>query len=147
MEKFKLPKNLLDKAIKSGNEYGWKKADVLEVIEAARQIPMANIGGQVQYIWPDATCELYWLDYDSEDKKEKEDWVTFCNRTAFECSEKFKNLTTTDIEKEAINSFEIIKHKFDEGFQLNDHQVFILYFNDQETYQDLRSKYSSRPRS
>ena len=47
MEEFKLPKNLLDKAIKSGNEYGWRKANVLEVIEAARQIPMATIGGEV----------------------------------------------------------------------------------------------------
>src|SRR5580693_7675601 len=95
----KLPEYLLEKAIKSGNEYGWKKADVLEVIETARQIRMGTIGGQVQYVWPDATCELYWLSYDSEDRKDKENWAEYCDRTAFECSEKFKKLIITDIEK------------------------------------------------
>jgi hypothetical protein len=128
----RLPKHLIEKAIKSGNECGWKKTDILDVVEAARQIPMAIIGGQVQYVWPDATCELYWLSYDSDERKDKEDWIAFCNRTALECSDKFKRLITTDIEKEAI-TFEYIKSKFDKGVQLEDHQVFILYFNDEET--------------
>lgn len=129
----KLPQNLLTKAIKSGNEYGWKKADVLDVIEAARQMKLSTIGGQVQYIWPDATCELYWLSYDSEEKSIKEDWASFCNRTAFECSEKFKHLITTDIEKEAIKSFELIKNKYESGVILDDHQIFILYFDENST--------------
>jgi len=126
----KLPAHFLEKAIKSGNEYGWKKGDVLDVIEAARQTHLAAIGGQVQYIWPDAICELYWLSYDSEDRKTKEEWVSYCNRTAFECSEKFKKLLPVDIEKDAIKSFDFIQDKFEKGVRLDDHQIFILYFND-----------------
>jgi len=126
----RLPNEILTKAIKSGNEYGWKKEDVLCTIEAARQIPMATIGGQVQYVWPDGTCELYWLSYDSEKRKINENWISYCNRTALECSEKFKALITTDIEEEAINSFDTIKIKHESGIVLIDHQIFILYFND-----------------
>jgi hypothetical protein len=128
-----LPKRLLGKAIKSGNEFGWREGDVLEAIEAARQVPMAIIGGQVQYVWPDVTCELYWLSYDSEGRKKNEDWITFCNRTAGECVQKFSTLITTDIEKEAIGTFEVIKTKYENGGRLSDHQLFILYFDDTET--------------
>ena len=125
--------NIIEKAAKSANEYGWAKEDILDVIEAARQIPMAIIGGQVQYIWQDATCELYWFSYDSENRKDNEDWITYCNRTASECSNKFKHLITTDIEKQAINSFEFIKVKYEEGVRLSNHQIFILYFDDKES--------------
>ncbi len=34
----RLPKSILDKAIKSTNEFGWRQEDFLEVIEAARKV-------------------------------------------------------------------------------------------------------------
>jgi len=137
----RFPQHLIEKATRSDNEFGWKEADVLNVIEAAKQMQMATIGGQVQYVFPDATCELYWLSYDSEDRKRNEDWVTFCSRTAIECSEKFKQLETIDIEKEAIKTFGILKIKQQSGVNLSQYRVFILYFIDKETYSERFPKH------
>ena len=71
--KLKLPQQLLAKAIRPGNEYGWAKTNVLNVIESTRKIQLSTIGGQAQYVWPDATCEMYWLSYDSDERKVGED--------------------------------------------------------------------------
>jgi len=130
----RLPQHLIDKAIRSNNEYGWKQDDVLDVIESARKIHLATIGGQVQYVLPNATCELYWLSYDSSERKDKEDWLTYCDRSAFECSGKFQQLIKRDIERDAITSFaKMLSHNGKPIDNLNDYQVFILYFDDKET--------------
>jgi hypothetical protein len=86
----RLPKLILDKAIKSTNEFGWTQNDFLEVVETARQNFMAIIGGQIQYVLTDGTCELYWLSYDPDKRQLNEDWLTYCNRTA-------KNVLTNSI--------------------------------------------------
>jgi hypothetical protein len=133
-EYLKLPKRLIDISVKRCNEYGWKQDDVLDVIEAARKVPMATIGGQVQYVLPDAICELYWLSYDSSDRKKNEDWLAYCDRSANECSEKFKQLLTVDIQAKAVDAFfESLTNKGKPIDNLNDYQIFILYFSDKET--------------
>jgi hypothetical protein len=130
----RLPKTILDKAIKSGDEFGWRKADFLEVIESARQLKMAIVGGQVQYPLPDGTCELYWLSYDPAPRRENENWLNYCNRTAEESIAKFEKLISgTDIEKEALDSFEFLKNKKASGININDFLTFVLYFDDSET--------------
>jgi hypothetical protein len=129
--KNRLPKDILAKAIERYNEMGWRQNDFIEVIEAARKIPLAIVGGQVQYVFPGATCELYWLSYDPKGRKPEEEWVAFCNRTADECLEKFKTLIeTVDIDKNAIDSFEIIKEKKESGVNISDFRLFIIYFDD-----------------
>jgi len=135
----RLPKAIREKAIRRCNEFGWRQQDFKDVIEAARQIPMAIIGGQVQYVFNDATCELYWLSYDSKEKQENEDWLTYCNRTVSEVIKQFDELINeTDFDKEAISSFEYLKHKKEQGIDIDKHKIFILYFKDNET--DLWTK-------
>ncbi|WP_415582785.1 hypothetical protein [Flavobacterium longum] len=128
----KLPKEILDKAIPMGNEFGFREKDFIEVIEVARKNKIAIIGGQIQYIFEDGTCELYWLSYDSESQKNQESWVEYCDRSANECRSKFQNIvTTTDFEKE-IENFEFLKQKRDSGISIEDSKVFIIYFQYQE---------------
>jgi hypothetical protein len=131
---FRLPKTLLDKAVMSGYEFGWKEEDVLEVIRAANELLMGMIGGQVQYLFPDGTCELYWLEYDPSERKRNEDWKSYCNRTAEECSTKFKELIASkNIDEEAADSFNVLKNKVAEGIDISQNKTFILYFDDSET--------------
>ena len=133
-EEDRLPKFILDKAIRSGNELGWRQSDFEEVIEISRQLNMAIIGGQVQYLLPDGTCELYWLSYDPAERQKSETWTDYCKRTYNECFEKFRKLISqTDIEKEAINSFEFLKTKITTGVNIGDFLIFILYFDASET--------------
>jgi hypothetical protein len=132
-EEYRLPKEIREKAIESGNEFGWKQQDFKEVIEAARQIPVAVVGGQVQYVFNDGTCELYWLSYYTDERQENEDWLTYCNRTAKQSFEKFGRLINeTDFEKEEM-SFEFLKGKKEKNIDLEKHRIFIIYFNDNET--------------
>ncbi|MFN5539667.1 MAG: hypothetical protein ACK481_06390 [Candidatus Melainabacteria bacterium] len=133
-EENRLAKSILDKAVRSGNEFGWKQSDFLEVVEAAKEFRMAIIGGQVQYVFPDGTCELYWLSYDPKPRLQNEKWLEYCNRTTYECSDIFQQLISKiNIEKEAIESFEFLKEKKAEGININDFLIFILYFDDSET--------------
>lgn len=126
----RLPKTILDKAVLASNEYGWREEDFAEVVEAARQVPMGIIGGQVQYRFPDATCELYWLSYDPKSRQRGEGWVDYCNRSAKECMEKFNLLISTgNIEKEALE-WPFIAEQKSRGVDINKYKIFLLYFND-----------------
>lgn len=129
----RLPKEILDKAVKSGDEYGWRESDFLQVVEYARGNFMALLGGQIQYALPDGTCELYWLEYDPQERQPDESWINYCNRTADETTKKFKLLISKDIEGEALASFDFLKTKKESGINLNEYLTFILYFDDTET--------------
>jgi hypothetical protein len=133
-EELRLPQHFLNISVKRGNECGWKQNDVLEVIEAARKVRMAIIGGQVQYLLPIGRCELYWLSYDSTDRNQNEEWINYCDRTADEVSKKFQQLLNIDIQAEAIKAFpNHLSHNGKPIDKLKDYQVFILYFEDMET--------------
>ena len=133
LEEKRLPETILKKAIKSGYEYGWRQTDFIETIETARKLKMGIVGGQVQYILPDGTCELYWLTYDPTERQTGEDWNKYCNRTADETINKFKDLISkTDFEKEAL-TFDFLRDKKSKGINIEDYKTFIVYFNDLET--------------
>ena len=133
IEERRLPETILNKAIKSGNEFGWRQTDFIETIETARKLKMGIVGGQVQYVFPDGTCELYWLSYDSNERQADEDWIKYCNRTADETIKEFEDLiTSTDFEKET-SSFDFLRDKKARGVNIEDNKVFIIYFNDIET--------------
>jgi hypothetical protein len=113
----------------TGNEFGCRQSDFTSVVEIARQNSIAISGGQVQYALPDATCELYWIAYDTADKKTNETWTMYCERTAKECLVKFNSiLQTKDIEKEALDSFKLLRDKKQSGVDINDFKTFVLYF-------------------
>lgn len=128
----RLPKQIREKAIESGNELGWKQQDFKEAIEKARQVPIAVVGGQVQYVFNDGTCELYWLSYDTDERQPNEDWSTYCNRTAIQANKKFNRLINeTDIEKEAL-IFDFLRSKKEKGVDIEKHKIFIINFSDNE---------------
>ena len=134
IEERRLPETILKKAIKSGNEFGWRQTDFIETIETARKLKLGIVGGQVQYVLPDGICELYWLTYDTTERQPGENWLKYCNRTADETINKFKELVTkTDFEKEAFTSFDFLRDKKSNGVDIEDNRVFIIYFSDIET--------------
>jgi len=134
IEEKRLPSTVLEKAIKSGNEFGWRQEDFIDTIETARKLRIAICGGQVQYVLPDATCELYWLAFDPTERRATESWMEYCDRTATEAIEKFSDLVQrVDFESEAIHSFEVLREKKSNGVNLDDYKTFIIYFDDQGT--------------
>lgn len=126
---YRLPVELLEKSIKSGSEYGWKQADFIEVIEAARKLQIAVEGGLVQYVFEEGTCELHWLHYFTDEMKKGESWANYVNRTAKEASDKFRKIVREkNIKKEALENFELAKKMSDEGIDIDNHLLFIISF-------------------
>ena len=133
IEKY-LPHNILQKAIVSGNEYGWRRRDFKATVEKAVEMGLCIIGGQVQFKFPDGTCELYWHRYDTADRKSGENWPEYCQRTKDECLKKFEKLPSdTDLIKEGIENFDFLREKANSDNQLGDFLIFILYFTDLKT--------------
>lgn len=130
MEEEALPKNLISKAsITPGGEYAWKMDDIPKVIEAARIAGLANLGGQPQFQDPIGTAEPYWLNFDSSDRKVKENWQQYVDRTAVETLEEFKQLCKeTDFEEEGVKNWKHIKEAKQKGLNINEHLWFVLYF-------------------
>ncbi len=129
----RLPESIREKAIRSGNEFGWKQEDFIEVIKEAKRVPMAILGGQIRYALPDGTCEHYWLSYDPEGRKRGELWITYCSRSANECIVKFEKLiANTTIEKEA-EEFPFLKEKLEQEVNIGQYRLFMLVFSDDES--------------
>lgn len=135
IEEKHLPTEILQKAIVSGKEYGWKRTDFKEVIDKAVEVGLGIIGGQVQFKLPNGTCELYWHKYESKERKSNENWKDYCLRTKEECLSQFNNIpTNTVLINEGIENFEFLKEKSKSDIELEDYLIFILYFNDLETF-------------
>ncbi|MEM1036160.1 MAG: hypothetical protein AAGI14_05300 [Pseudomonadota bacterium] len=80
----KLPDTLLNKATLRGNEYAWKLDDIPTVIKTARSIGLINLGGQLQFRIPGATCEAYEIEVRPNDKKCPENAAKQCHEQFIE---------------------------------------------------------------
>ncbi|HJV64508.1 MAG TPA: hypothetical protein VJ550_02115 [Geomonas sp.] len=135
-----LPANLKRKAIRSGNEWGWRKKDVDEVFQAAKELRLAALGGQVQFVFEDGTCELYWLDMDPAKGKETEEWSQFSERSIAESRSKFHRLCeTTNFIEEGTKNFQFLSSKAKEPeTDLASHLTFVVYLVDEAEWKQLK---------
>jgi hypothetical protein len=129
-----LPSEILLKSTLSGREYGWKREYFKEVVDSAIKAGLALVGGQVQFKLPNGTCELYWRKYEPKDRVPGEDWVSYSNRTKKECLEQFDKLPTNQkLIEEGVENFEFLREKSEQGVNLEDYLIFILYFDNSKT--------------
>jgi hypothetical protein len=130
-EFFLLPQNIREIAIFFGNgaEAGWRRENVEEVIKAAAQSNLANLGGQLQFQTSDGVYEAYWVGFDSIERKAGEKWVDYVERASEEVLRQFKDIDSkTDYVSEA-KSWPPLKSKIETGeWNPNHSLVFILYF-------------------
>ena len=132
-EELLLSPEILMKATKSGKEYGWKISDVPSVLSDAKNNNLANLGGQLQYVFPDGTCELYWMDIDAGARAEGESWKDWVEMSYEICSINFQALIkNSDFFKEAEGSSSFIKEKIKAGIDVTKNEAFILYFEKRE---------------
>ena len=60
-----LPHTLRSAACRSDNEWGWPPEAIPLVIDEAEELGLLNVGGQLQFLMPEGTCECYWVDVDA----------------------------------------------------------------------------------
>jgi hypothetical protein len=120
-----LPKNLADKSNFDGCEYAWRQEDVIAVMETAKQLSFAPLGGEVQFRYNDGIYELYWLFFGCKDRTEDETWEQYLERSTTECIQAFQILCEkTNFITEGVENFPKLKTKSD----LKDHLCFPMYF-------------------
>jgi hypothetical protein len=123
-----LPAEVLQKASVKGSEYAWSFDDVPAVIAAARRCGLATEGGQVQYRFPNATCELYWLNADSTPRRDGEVWSEYVVRSADEVLGGFQRLLAdTDFIAE-VAGLGYLAEQLAPGVSITPFRCFVLYF-------------------
>ena len=102
--------------------------EVEGAVSAAEEVGLANLGGQAQYRLPNGTCELYWMNADSADRREGESWSDYVSRSASEVREAFRDLVAeADFAAEA-RRFAFLAERLDGGEDVLPHLCFVLYF-------------------
>jgi hypothetical protein len=123
-----LPTELLACASKRGNEYAWRKRDLLAVAAAAEMEGLASGGWQVQFRTPDGECALSWKSFYPGEMKAEESWQQYVGRSWEETrqmwQELFENGAMID---EGRRIFRLIQETED-GLLPRDALWFVLYF-------------------
>jgi hypothetical protein len=123
-----LPTELFARASRRGNEYAWRKRDLLAVAAAAELAGLASGGCQVQFLTPDGDCALCWKSLYPGEMKEGESWPQYVGRSWEEVRQKwqelFDNEETVD---EGRRIFRLIQETED-GLLPRDALWFALYF-------------------
>ena len=97
-----LSSELIAKADLRGNEYAWRPHDFPAIAARAQELGYACLGGQFQFRAPGATCEMYWLNADPDERMPDESWADYSTRSCDQTVDRFKRvLSGTDFLAEA----------------------------------------------
>lgn len=133
-----LPPDVLEGATLRGNEYGWSASSFPHAVARAEANGHACLGGQFQFRLEDgSTCEMYWLNADSEERAAGESWPNYAHRSCSEVLDAFRRLLSdTDFRKEASNW----------SVQINPARdlVFVAYFVRESEWASLSDRRSSQ---
>ena len=131
----RLSPTLQQKATLRGKEYAWPVDVIPDVIAAAQQANLVNVGGTLQFRMPDATCECYWIEVDNyPDRIDKLPWQERVEKTAEYTLKEFKSLRDTkDFLAEGRKAFaKHIDAYLANGGELNDAMCFVWYLESEE---------------
>ena len=126
--KFTLPPDITKGAAARGNEYGWTLDAFPQAIVKAQGLGYACLGGQFQFRLNDGTYEMYWLNADSNDRREREPWAEYVRRSCGEVLGRFNAVVASaDFAKEA-SSWPSLATAMAQGLSIANHLVFVAYF-------------------
>lgn len=76
-----LPDTLRLAACRSGHEWGWQPDAIPLVIDEAEKLGLVNVGGQLQFLMTEGTCECFWVEVNA--LIGEPDGLTWVERVAF----------------------------------------------------------------
>jgi hypothetical protein len=125
--------------IARGNEWHWKPSDLPAVFQKAKEMNIAAVGGTAEFLFPDATCELYWISVDPKDRGDNETWEEFVTRSNNESLALLATQTrTVDFRREAASWSYVREHTIEKGIDPLDFLVYVFYFNSEEEILELK---------
>jgi hypothetical protein len=99
-----LPAVIAQGATLRGNEYGWESDSFPNALAQAEALGYGCLGGQFQFVLQDATCEMYWLNADSSERRKGEAWFTYSRRSCSEVLVGFQRLVPTRISRKKLRN-------------------------------------------
>ncbi len=131
-----LPHEVLERASLRGNEYAWSVADIPWVIEAVRRSNLVNIGGQLQFRFPDGTtAECYWVDVDTyKTVPESLPWAERVVQTATVALKDFEAISAKyDFFEEGLRNFNAAFKELEaHGYDAHQAMCFVWYVAEPE---------------
>jgi hypothetical protein len=102
----------------------------LAALAAAESVEFAVVGGQLQFLVPDGTCELYWRAIDSSGpQRASETWFDYVRRSHAEVREALRRLPDIRVlVAEAVQNFGVLEQHAATGVDLVKYACFICYF-------------------
>ena len=135
-----LPPHILAKASVHGLEYAWPVDSIPEVIEAALNANLVNIGGQLQFqLEGCGTCECYWLEVDTFKSVPKSlPWQDRVAQSAKAALDQYSNLRRkSDFLAEGRGAFQKTFREYEQlGRNPADAMRFVWYF---EAFEETQS--------
>jgi hypothetical protein len=137
-----LPQDLLSCASKKGNEYAWRRQDLLTVADAAEDAGLASDGWQAQFRTLDGACELCWSSFDPEERRKDETWIQFVTRSWQESRQMWQKLfDSANLVEGGRKVFRLLQQTEGRGVLPRDTLWFVLYFKSEtEQMQDPRER-------
>jgi hypothetical protein len=124
-----LTTDLLSCASKRGNEYAWRKHDLLAVADESEHAGLASDGWQVQFRTPDGACELCWSTFYPEERRKNEPWSQYVTRSWQESHQMWQKLfDNANLIDEGIKIFRLIQQTEGQGVLPRDTLWFVLFF-------------------
>ena len=126
-----LPNELTEGAELRGREYSWRPKEFPTVIRRAQELGYGCLGGQFQFRAPGATCEMYWLNADPDQRAPDEKWATYAARPCSQTLDRFERvLASTDFFAEA-RRWEGVPELTGPTASPLDYLCFVAYFIDE----------------
>jgi hypothetical protein len=126
-----LPKAIRSAACRSDSEWGWPPESIPLVIDAAEKVGLLNVGGQLQFLMPEGTCECYWVEVDPlRDEPKGLAWPERVARAANTARQQMADVSRRyDFIEEGRKAFADLFAAYEAaGGDLRDRMCFIWYF-------------------
>ena len=126
---FFLPEELVAYASKRGDDYAWRRKDLLHVADEAEKREIASGGWQVLFRTPDGDCELCWHSFYPGGKRDNESWSQYVGRSWEESRLMWRKLfLDNSLIEEGKRAFRLFHDTEVPGLLPRDALWFVLYF-------------------
>ena len=139
MINFLLPEQLTDGAVLRDKEYAWELPAFPRALENAPGLGYACLGGQFWFIsQEDSLYELFWLEANSADRADGEQWTDHAQGSCAEVLAQFNALLdSTSFIEEAKKFGTFAQSLTSDDFRVKFRVLFNAYFVTEEEHQSL----------
>lgn len=129
-----LSEDLIARASMRGDEYAWRKKDLLRVADEAQTSEIACDGWKVLFRTPDGDGELCWFSFYPEGLNGHETWQQFVERSWQVSRGKWRELfKEAELLEEGRKAFRLIQQTEDKELLPREALWFIIYFRSSES--------------